>query len=189
MQTISGSKRQHIPHISEGVSFVGIILHESLTRTVTVSCHLLGCSTLINAWLGRLIRVFVFHIFHNTKLWPESVGLFWFGILGVVCCFHWFFICFLGFFKIYFPFSFCSKFANIHRLTLLGVEDWTGLREKRCHVSALISLETMLMWIQNVSIFYGKHVLYEHILIFLLFLSSQFKAKRLTERQTSCSEC
>lgn len=59
----------------------------------------------------------------------------------------------------------------MHRLTLLGVEDWTMLREreKPCHMSALISLETMLMWTQNVSIFYGNHVLYEYILIFFCF--------------------
>lgn len=109
---------------------------------------------------------------------------FW-GLFVVLTCFL-----FILSFKIISFFPFCSKFANIHRLTLLGVENWTVLREreKPCHMSALISLETMLMWIQNVSISYGNHVLYEYILIFVsFFLSSQCKAKLLTERQTSCS--
>lgn len=57
------------------------------------------------------------------------------------------FLLVLGFFYLFSFFNFCSKFSLIHRVTLLGVEDWTVLREreKPCHISALILLETMLM--------------------------------------------
>lgn len=108
----------------------------------------------INAWLGWLIRLFVFDVYHNTELCPESViclVLFWFD-LGY-------------FFDFFVPLLFL-----IHRYTwfcFLETEYWTRLREgeKIYRLSVMISLETTLMLILKIGTFYDNYVVYVYKLI------------------------
>lgn len=59
---------------------VWIILYESLTQSLHVAILLDIQHWFINAWLGWLIRVFLFHVYHNAELWSESVVLFCFDL-------------------------------------------------------------------------------------------------------------